>query len=372
MKLFAVMDEDPFSEITWSGSSKYLFDELKRKGALHKAVSAEISPAARRVFQLLNFHPNMAKWKFTLHLDTRLYSGMTRAALSQLTSEDLKSIDATLQIGAWYDMTSVKNRLHASYHDGNLAALLSSPFGHPDIPKSHIKRALDYERTLYGKLDVIFPMSQWLADSFHHDFGVPYDKLVPVGAGINLPYTRETNNKEYLNKRFLMVGRNFERKGGRVLLKAFERLLKSHPDATLTVIGPDNIGRHQNVENMGFVDKRSEHGMETLLTAYERSSVFVMPSLYEPFGIAFAEAMAHRLPCIGTDGCAMPEIIGEGKTGFVVAPYDDVALSDRMIQLVENPRLCKQMGDEGYAKYLERFNWNSVTDKILTEIARRL
>src|SRR5688572_4958485 len=182
MKLFAVMDEDPFSELTWSGSSKYLFDELNRQGVLHKAVSAEVSPATRKIIQILNYHPDMKKWKFKFHLDTRLYSRMTRAALSQLSGEDLKSIDATLQVGAWYDMTSVTDRLHASYHDGNLAALLSSPFGHPDIARSHITRTLSYERTLYAKLDVIFPMSNWLADSFHYDFGVPYDKLVPVGA----------------------------------------------------------------------------------------------------------------------------------------------------------------------------------------------
>jgi alpha-maltose-1-phosphate synthase len=372
MKLFAVMDEDPFSELTWSGSSKYLFDELKRKGVLHKAVSAEVSPVTRKFIQILNFHPNMSKWKFKFNLDTRLYSRMTRTALSQLSKEDLKCVDATLQVGAWYDMTSVPNRLHASYHDGNLAALLNSPFGHPDIARSQITQTLSYERRLYERLDVIFPMSQWLANSFHEDFGVPYEKLVPVGAGINLPYTSGKNDKEYLNKRFLMVGRAFERKGGRVLLKAFERVLKSHPDAMLTVIGPDDIGRHPNVENLGFVDKRSPNGMKTLLKAYESSSVFVMPSLYEPFGIAFAEAMAHRLPCIGTDGCAMPEIIGDGKTGFVVAPYDHVALADRMIQLLEYPKLCKRMGDDGYAKYLDRFNWNSVTNKILAEIHRRL
>lgn len=372
MKLFAVMDEDPFSELTWSGSSKYLFEEFSRKGVLHKAVSAAASPAVRKMRQLMNFHPDIAKWKFKYHLDTSLYAAMTRAARSQLTEADLNTIDVTFQVGAWYDLTSVKDRLHASYHDGNLAALLKSPFGHPDIARSHIQRTLDYERSLYGRLDVIFPMSQWLADSFHHDFGVPYEKIVPVGAGINLPYLRRTHERDYSKKRFLMVGREFERKGGRVLLKAFERLLRSHPDARLTVIGPDDIGRHPNVENLGFVDKRSPHGLVRLLSAYESSSAFVMPSLYEPFGIAFAEAMAHRLPCIGTNVCAMPEIIEEERTGFVVAPYDDLALADRMLRLVENPQLCKRLGDAGYEKYVNQFNWDRVTDKMVTEIARRL
>src|SRR5687767_7051827 len=125
MKLFAVMDEDPFSDLTWSGSSKYLFGELSRKGVLHKAVSAEVSPITKTVIQILNYHPDLKKWRFKFHLDTRLYARMTRAALSQLSKEDMQSVDAILQVGAWYDMTSVPNRLHASYHDGNLAALLN-------------------------------------------------------------------------------------------------------------------------------------------------------------------------------------------------------------------------------------------------------
>ena len=59
--------------------------------------------------------------------------------------------------------------------------------------------------------------------------------------------------------------------------------------------------------------------------------MFVMPSLYEPYGIVFAEAMAHRLPCIGADNCAMPEIIKHGETGYVVPVRDEMALANRLV-----------------------------------------
>ena len=92
---------------------------------------------------------------------------------------------------------------------------------------------------LYGRLDYIFTMSQWLADSFVRDFGVGHSKLTPIGAGINLPYTREITNKSYESPAILFVGKAFERKGVLYLLEAFRLVRQEIPSATLTLIGPE-------------------------------------------------------------------------------------------------------------------------------------
>jgi glycosyltransferase involved in cell wall biosynthesis len=90
-----------------------------------------------------------------------------------------------------------------------------------------------------------------------------------------------------------------------------------------------------------------------------------MPSLYEPFGIVFAEAMAHKLPCIGTNICAMPEIIKHGQTGFLVPPRDSVALASRILELFDSPSLCREFGDGGYQRYAEKFTWRAVTKRMV-------
>ena len=360
--IVGVIDEDPYNDSTWSGSSKFFFQELRSQGVLAGAVSAEISTSKRRLFQLKNVQRTVDRWKFKYHLDTDCYESMTRQALAEVNKQP--DFDVVLQVGAWYDLTRVEGKIHASYHDGNLATLLSSPYGHPKISSRYIRRALEWEKSLYAKLDVIFPMSKWLAQSFHDDFGVPMSKLFPVGAGINLSYIKERTNSSYDDKTILMVGKNFERKGGRYLLDAFAIVRRELPDARLTIVGPELESLPPNVTCLGYIDKSKSDDVERLLNAYASHAVFAMPSLYEPFGIVFAEAMAHKLPCVATATCAMPEIVEDGVNGYVVPPADMKSLADRMIELLSNPDQCARMGENGYQKYLRDYNWTSVVEKI--------
>jgi glycosyltransferase involved in cell wall biosynthesis len=104
---------------------------------------------------------------------------------------------------------------------------------------------------------------------------------------------------------------------------------------------------------------------------YAGASAFVMPSLYEPLGVAVIEAMAAGLPCVGSTGGALPELIEEGETGFLVPPGDEEALLDRMRRLAGDPELCRRLGDAGAARYRERFTWDAVAERMLEAISSR-
>jgi len=365
-RILGVMDEDPFDYRTWSGSSKYLFSALKEHQVLAAAISAEPSRFSQRIAQLTTFQPDMEKWKFSYHLSTRLFGAMTSAAKRKI-AEYGTDFDTILQVGAWYDLID-SSVVNVSYHDGNLATRLSSPFGFPAVTRSIIDRALAYERHLYQRMDIIFPMSEWLRQSFIKDFGVAEDKVKAVGAGINLPAIRNTENRSYGSKRILMVGKDFNRKGGKHLLAAFKKVKQAVPEAELRIIGPDLGDVAEGVKCLGFVSKNDATGLEMILDEYTQADVFTVPSLYEPFGISFCEAMAHRVPCVGTNICAMPEIIREGITGFVVPPGESEPLANRLIELLRSETLCQQMGEAGYQHYRENYTWEIVTQKIIQNI----
>lgn len=369
MKLLGFIDEDPYDAATWSGSSSFFFSALDHAGLLASAHDTQPSVPAQWVSRGLCFHPRIATWQFRLHLDLRHYRKRTAMLRRHVKSVSADLFDGILQVGAWYDAPAVRDELLpgkfvASYHDGNLATLISSPFGHPPIARRHLERALSYERELYRRIDVIFPMSRWLAGSFERDNGVPADRIVPVGAGINLPYTGDTEMKTYERPEILFVGKQFERKGGPDLLAAFVRVREVIPDARLRIIGPQLSELPPGVECLGALSKSNPKDLGRLIDAYCEASVFVMPSLYEPFGIVLAEAMAHRLPCIGTNICAIPEIIQNEVTGFTVPVGDISALTDRLISLLSDPELCSQFGAAGYRRYQERFTWDAVVQKI--------
>ncbi len=372
LKVVGVIDEEPFATHTWSGISPYLFGALRARGALHDAIAAQPSRATQLLYKALSVQPTMEQWRFKYHLNLAYYRSMTRAARRRVAAMDQSRFQVILQIGAWYDLTGWSGKKIASYHDGNLATLLASPYGHPKISPAHIQAALQHERALYNRIDLILPMSRWLADSFVRDNGVPARKVVPVGAGINLPRIREVKDKDYSAPRILFVGRGFERKGGPGLLRAFARVRQELRDAELTIIGSELRDPPAGVRCLGFISKSDPAGLEQLLDEYERATVFTMPSLYEPYGIVFAEAMAHRLPCVGTDICAMPEIIRHGETGYVVPVKDDDALARRLTQLLRDPLACRQMGDRAYEKYTREHTWSAVTARMCDAMSAAL
>lgn len=372
MRIVGVIDEDPFDQATWSGSSHYFFSALKARNVLVDAFAATPSPAVQYFHKAMSFQPGLKAWKFKYSLNLSYYAQMSRCAhklLSQIPSNDY---DAVLQIGAWYDMTDLKGKLVASYHDGSLATLLKSPYGYPKISASYIKKTLEYEKSLYRRMGLIFPMSEWLADSFMKDNDVHPSKLHPVGAGINLPKVRPIENKSYEEPRILFVGKDFERKGGKTLLEAFAKVKREIRQATLTVVGPNLDNAPDGVNAIGTLSKSNPDDLERLLDEYQRASLFVMPSLYEPFGIVFAEAMAHRLPCVGTSICAIPEIIDDGRTGYLVEPGNPDDLAMRLLDLLKNPAMCMEMGNAGYEKYRNKYTWKSVTDRICIAMESKL
>ena len=78
----------------------------------------------------------------------------------------------------------------------------------------------------------------------------------------------------------------------------------------------------------------------------------------------FLEAMIHKLPCIGSTVDAIPEIIIDGETGFLIEPDDVKNLSNKIIKLLKNPELSKNMGLKGYERAKNLYNWDDFGDKI--------
>lgn len=92
--------------------------------------------------------------------------------------------------------------------------------------------------------------------------------------------------------------------------------------------------------------------------------VFVMPSLYESFGVSALEASACGLPVVSTLGGGIPDVVQDGRTGFLVEPADDAALAERLVELHDNPGLRARMGEQGRRFVQEHFEWSSCTARM--------
>jgi glycosyltransferase involved in cell wall biosynthesis len=94
---------------------------------------------------------------------------------------------------------------------------------------------------------------------------------------------------------------------------------------------------------------------------YRRASIYFQPSSIESFGLSVADAMRHGIPCVVSNCGALPELVGDGA-GLVDAVGDEESFSDKIISLLKDSALRKQMGAAGRLLYVTRFSseiWES-------------
>jgi len=88
--------------------------------------------------------------------------------------------------------------------------------------------------------------------------------------------------------------------------------------------------------------------------------IFVLPSLYEGFGIAILEAMAAGKPVVATSVGGIPEFVVEGENGFLVPPGDSVVLAAAIRHLLAQPERAKAMGRNGQELVRKHYSIESV------------
>lgn len=113
-----------------------------------------------------------------------------------------------------------------------------------------------------------------------------------------------------------------------------------------------------------FVVFLGKRGQETLPYYYSAAEMVILPSHYESFGMVALEAMACGTPVVASQVGGLAFLVQDGITGFHVPVGDPEALGDRIIALLANPSLRKQMGDQA-AQFAHEYRWEKISQQIL-------
>ena len=225
-------------------------------------------------------------------------------------------------------------------------SLLLERFGPDGIPHFRAlgRRRIDALRRrqerIYDGAACLLPMSRWMARNLA-GMGVLQDRIQIVNPGINAEVPADQPvplRRQSAVSRLLMVGRDFDTKGGAQLVSAF-RLLRRDlgQKITLTIAGPRTWPLRSEIpQGVDFLGQQPVQAIASLMDSHD---LFVMPSLFEGFGIAFAEALVRGLPCIGRDDCAMPEIIDESSGGRLVRTESPQELADLIAETLADDGL---------------------------------
>jgi glycosyltransferase involved in cell wall biosynthesis len=245
-----------------------------------------------------------------------------------------------------------------------------SNLNYPDFDRRELRSPewIALERSIYESATVVFTRSTDVAADLVRYYNIPSDKIECVYAGSNVDVKNagEPNNNGYSNKRIIFVGVDWLRKGGAELQEAFRTVLKSHPDAHLTIAGSNTPVDLPNCTVLGPVNASD------LSRYYTEASVFCLPTKREPFGIAFVEAMMHRLPIVATAVGAVPDMVEHGVNGFLVEPGKAEPLAQALCTLLDSPQLCQQFGRRSYDKAVERYTWEGTGQRIRNRILKEI
>lgn len=208
----------------------------------------------------------------------------------------------------------------------------------------------------------ILTMGKWLADELVNFYGIQKEKVHHVGGGINIDVSRIDSSQKCGNK-ILFVGRDFIRKGGPLVLSAFQKARAKRNDIELYIAGPD----HLDLKNFEGVRLLGDISYQELAEYFNKCDIFCMPSIFEAYGIAFIEALAFGLPCIARKAYEMQYFIEDGKSGFLLEDDNPDKLANMMLDLLSDIKI------KAYVKsrrewYINEYSWNTVAERIKSVI----
>lgn len=231
-----------------------------------------------------------------------------------------------------------------------------------------------------------FDTGRWV-DGFLHlshfsarQFAKYQGKNRVIGAGVDVERFRPLPGRTY--ETVLYVGRLLPHKGVNYLLEAADarwdvrilgRLWEPHRREARSIEYLQHLRELARGKRVRFILDADD---ERLVREYNAALVVVLPSVHrdmfgewhpapELFGLTLLEAMACATPVIATRVGALPEIVEEGVTGFLVPPNDARALADRIRWFQRHPDEARRMGERGRARAKERFTWEAVARRCL-------
>jgi glycosyltransferase involved in cell wall biosynthesis len=171
-----------------------------------------------------------------------------------------------------------------------------------------------------------------------------------------------------------MVCRLVEQKGIPYALQAFKELYRKFPNIHLVVAGDGDLAGELLSQGrmLGISDRVHWLGWrDDAQTVMASMDIFLMPSLWEGFGLVLLEAMSKRIPIIASRVSAIPEVVQDGITGLLISPKSADDLSKAMTRLLIDPPLRKHMGLIGEDRLEQEFSVQKMVEQTLAVYHKR-
>lgn len=330
-RLLSLNDSPELHRMTVSGREFVFTGCARAKGQF---AMATLKAARRKAKLVLAAHPNLAPV----------------ARLLRFVAPRMKSIVCTHGVEVWEPLPRMRRRALQK------ASLVLAPSQY----------TADHVKTDQGVLAERMRVLPWALDP-------QFEALVAGSAKTGVPQGFPKGRVILTVGRWLASERY---KGMDTLITALPKLLTRWPELQLVAVGDgdDRNWLEDLAEECGVnmhVHFLSGLSYAQLAACYSACEIFALPSRGEGFGLVYLEAMACGKPVIGGAHGGAPEVIEDGKTGYLVQHGDAVQLATSIETLLANPEIAREMGRRGKERVEHEFRFN-VFAKSLKKILREL
>ena len=190
--------------------------------------------------------------------------------------------------------------------------------------------------------------------------GLPQISIIPN------PISYIPDNQSSLQKKqIISVGRLTYQKGFDLLIKSWKIVSSKHKDWHLCIYGDGNdlTMLQKEIISNDIHNVTIHKAISNIYEKYLESSIYVMSSRYEGFGLVLIEAMSCGLPCISFDCPSGPsEIIKHGHNGLLVENGNIIKLAENIIYLIENDEARSLMGNNAKS-YIKRYHKDTIMNQ---------
>lgn len=199
--------------------------------------------------------------------------------------------------------------------------------------------------------------SHWTADFFTNILSAPKIDIIPNWTEVDPTLT--VDEEKYKSRKIVLLG-TFEKNKGHILLLEAAKILKQRGvsfEIDLYGGGPDRQHIEHLCKEYDINEQVYFKGVTSdIRSAYSNAAVVVSASFVESFGMTLIEAMANRTAVISTRSGGPQEIVRDGETGYLVERSDSRQLADRLEEVISDPDLARQMGDNGYQVVCDKYS----------------
>jgi len=318
-----LMHERNLARDSWVGTSTFMYEALKKRNPNVELKKVRVVKAA--LFTKLNqvlmkisglkynvSHSFYASWYYRKRIKKIINGHQYDAIIAPAMSTAISSLPHKMPLIYVSDATV---KLMYNYYEWFSRFTFFS-----------YRESIAVEKKALRNASVCAFSSEWAAQSAIQDYGTDSDRVhvIPFGANLNeneiLPFEMVVNRKKGDKCRLLFLGMEWERKGGQIVLDAFQHLRKEGFPCDLTILGcdPPEARNIEGVEIIPFIAKNTPEGKkqwdELMLTRH----FLLLPTQAECFGVVFCEASAYGMPSLGPDTGGVSNALVGGKTGFLL------------------------------------------------------